>query len=181
MAEDPKTRSLLFCVMDGHGEDGDKVSQNIKSKFANYLFKHKDFGSDIQAALTDVIVRCETEVLRDSSIETDFSGTTFTCAIIRGNHCTLCNIGDSRTSIAYRNKSSGGVSAINLTIDHKPDLPAEKVMKLYYYYYYYYYYNYYYFFFYFVVVAAAVVAIKYPYHSFCTDMYLFTILKLYLS
>lgn len=64
MAEDPKTRSLLFCVMDGHGEDGDKVSQNIKSKFANYLFKHRDFATDIQAALTDVIARCETEVLR---------------------------------------------------------------------------------------------------------------------
>lgn len=126
MAEDPKTRSLLFCVMDGHGEDGDKVSQNIKSKFANYLFKHKDFAGNIQAALTDVIARCETEVLRDSSIETDFSGTTFTCAIIRENHCTLCNIGDSRTSIAYRAKD-GTVKGVNLTIDHKPDTPAEKV------------------------------------------------------
>jgi len=125
MAEDPKTRSLLFCVMDGHGEDGDKVSQNIKSKFANYLFKHKDFENDIPAALTEVVNRCEQEVLRDTAIETDFSGTTFTCAIIRNNHCTLCNIGDSRTSIAFRNKT-GGVSAINLTIDHKPDMPAEK-------------------------------------------------------
>ena len=67
MAEDPKTRSLLFCVMDGHGEDGDKVSQSIKSKFANYLFKHKDFGTDIQAALTEVVARCETEVLRGTS------------------------------------------------------------------------------------------------------------------
>lgn len=106
MAEDPKTRSLLFCVMDGHGEDGDKVSQSIKSKFANYLFKHKDFATDMKAALTgnvlavgvllaisftptnlaiDVIARCEAEVLREASIETDFSGTTFTCAIIRGN------------------------------------------------------------------------------------------------
>lgn len=64
MAEDPKTRSLLFCVMDGHGEDGDKVSQNIKSKFANYLFKHRDFGTDIRAALTEVVQRCEAEVLR---------------------------------------------------------------------------------------------------------------------
>lgn len=153
MAEDPKTRSLLFCVMDGHGEDGDKVSQSIKSKFANYLFKHRDFATDIQAALAEVVARCETEVLRgnlllhcfveghtrvyhtvllslvraDSTIETDFSGTTFTCAVIRNNHCTLCNIGDSRTSIGYRNKS-GGVTAINLTIDHKPDLPAEKVI-----------------------------------------------------
>mmetsp|Transcript_14100 Transcript_14100/g.23485 ORF Transcript_14100/g.23485 Transcript_14100/m.23485 type:complete len:362 (+) Transcript_14100:85-1170(+) len=125
MAEDPKTRSLLFCVMDGHGEDGDKVSQSIKSKFANYLFKHKDFGTDIQAALTEVIARCETEVLRDTTIETDFSGTTYTCCVIRNNHCTLCNIGDSRTSIGYRSKT-GTVVATNLTIDHKPDLPAEK-------------------------------------------------------
>jgi serine/threonine protein phosphatase PrpC len=141
MAEDPKTRSLLFCVMDGHGEDGDKVSQSIKSKLANYLFKHRDFATDIKAALTDVIARCEAEVLRgkalfnfffcfnwkiEPTIETDFSGTTFTCAIIRNNKCVLCNIGDSRTSLGYRSES-GGVAACSLTMDHKPDLPAEKV------------------------------------------------------
>lgn len=142
MAEDPKTRSLLFCVMDGHGEDGDKVSQSIKSKLANYLFKHRDFATDIKAALSDVIARCEAEVLRgkgynhdkstdfnifiEPTIETDFSGTTFTCAVIRNNKCVLCNVGDSRTSLAYRNES-GGIAAISLTVDHKPDLPAEKV------------------------------------------------------
>eukprot|EP01038_Epipyxis_sp_PR26KG_P004745 gene4745-6656_t len=124
MAEDSKTRSLFFCVMDGHGEDGDKVSQSIKSKLATYLFKHPSFGTDIKAALTDVIARCETEVLRDSSIETDFSGTTFTCAVIRNNKCVMANIGDSRTSLAYRNGNS--VSAVALTVDHKPDLPQEK-------------------------------------------------------
>lgn len=64
MAEDPKTRSLLLCVMDGHGEDGDKISQNIKSKLANYLFKHRDFATDAKAAIADVVARCETEVLR---------------------------------------------------------------------------------------------------------------------
>jgi serine/threonine protein phosphatase PrpC len=64
MAEDPKTRSLLLCVMDGHGEDGDKVSQNIKGKLANYLFKHRDFATDIKAALSDVIARAESELLR---------------------------------------------------------------------------------------------------------------------
>ena len=89
MAEDPKTRSLFFCVMDGHGEEGEKVSQGIKTKMANYLFKHRDFSTNIQSALTDVIARCETEVLRDKTIETDFSGTTFTCAVIRGNKCML--------------------------------------------------------------------------------------------
>lgn len=62
----------------------------------------------------------------EPSIETDFSGTTFTCAIIRNNHCTLANVGDSRTSIAFRDKS-GAILSESLTIDHKPDLPAEKV------------------------------------------------------
>ena len=61
----------------------------------------------------------------DSSIETDFSGTTYTAAVIRNNKCTLCNIGDSRTSLGYRSKT--GVTAVALTIDHKPDMPAEKV------------------------------------------------------
>jgi len=64
MAEDPKTRSLFLCVMDGHGEDGDKVSQNIKGKLANYLFNHRDFATDIKAAIADVVARCETEILR---------------------------------------------------------------------------------------------------------------------
>jgi serine/threonine protein phosphatase PrpC len=126
MAEDPKTRSLFLCVMDGHGEDGDKVSHNIKGKLANYLFNHKDFATDIKAALADVIARCETEILRDSSIETDFSGTTFVCAVIRGNRCTMANIGDSRVSLAFRDGDTGSMTAVALTMDHKPDLPAEK-------------------------------------------------------
>lgn len=59
------------------------------------------------------------------AIETDFSGTTFTCCVIRGNTCTCGNIGDSRSTIGYRNES-GGITGIALTADHKPDLPAEK-------------------------------------------------------
>ena len=64
MAEDPKTRSLLLCVMDGHGEDGDKVAQFIKARFATNLFKHRDFERDIKSAISDVIARIEAEVLR---------------------------------------------------------------------------------------------------------------------
>ena len=64
----------------------------------------------------------------ESSIETDFSGTTFTCAVIRDNKVILANVGDSRTSLGYRNEN-GGISAVNLTIDHKPDLPPEKVLN----------------------------------------------------
>jgi len=125
MAEDPKTRSLLLAVLDGHGEDGDKVAQFIKGKLATSLFKHRDFASDIKASFIDVIAKIESELLRDMSIETDFSGTTFTAAVIRGNSIITANIGDSRSTLGYRN-SSGGITAVALTADHKPDLPVEK-------------------------------------------------------
>lgn len=125
MAEDPKTRSLLLCVLDGHGEDGDKVAQAIKGKLANYLFKHRSFADDIKTAVSDVVAKVESEILRDPSIETDFSGTTFTAAIIRGNTMTTANIGDSRSTIGYRN-SSGGITGVAISQDHKPDLPEEK-------------------------------------------------------
>lgn len=125
MAEDPKTRSLFLCVLDGHGEDGDKVAQAIKAKFANYLFKHRSFADDIKTAIADVVAKVESEILRDASIETDFSGTTFTCAVIRGNTMTTGNIGDSRSTIGYRN-ASGGITGIAISQDHKPDLPEEK-------------------------------------------------------
>ena len=32
----------------------------------------------------------------ESTVETDFSGTTFTCAIIRDNSCIMANIGNHR-------------------------------------------------------------------------------------
>lgn len=126
MAEDPKTRSLLLAVLDGHGEDGDKVAQYIKGKLANYMFKHRDFGTDIRQAITDVVVQLEQEILEDSGIETDFSGTTFTMSVIRGNTIVCGNIGDSRTTLGYRDRVTGVITAENVTIDHKPDLPLEK-------------------------------------------------------
>ena len=125
MDEDPKTRSLFLCVMDGHGEEGDKVSLYIKSKISSYLFNHELFATDVKSALKDVIARCEAEVLADKTIETEFSGTTFTCAVIRDNMCTLANVGDSRTSVAYRD-ANGKIVGVNLTIDHKPELPEER-------------------------------------------------------
>ena len=61
----------------------------------------------------------------DPAIETDFSGTTFTCAVIRGNTMTTGNIGDSRSTIGYRN-AAGDITGIAISQDHKPDLPEEK-------------------------------------------------------
>ncbi len=45
--------------------------------------------------------------------------------MIRGDKLLCANIGDSRTTIAYKDEN-GKIIAKNVTIDHKPDLPAEK-------------------------------------------------------
>ena len=37
-------------------------------------------------------------------------------------------MGDSRTTIGYRDKTTGNIIARGVTLDHKPDLPAEKVI-----------------------------------------------------
>jgi hypothetical protein len=76
MAEDPNTRSLFLCVMDGHGEDGDKVSQHIKKTLVTYLFAHRAFESDVRAALRDVIAQCEAEVLRGELFSSPVSNVT---------------------------------------------------------------------------------------------------------
>ena len=86
------------------------------------------FILSIQKNLLDACIYVCLSIYADSSIETEFSGTTFTCAVIRDNFCVCGNIGDSRTVIGFKN-STDGITADSLTIDHKPDLPAEKVIS----------------------------------------------------
>ena len=61
----------------------------------------------------------------DGEIETDFSGTTFTCAVIRDRSCITANVGDSRSIVGFKNKENK-ITALSLTEDHKPDNPEEK-------------------------------------------------------
>jgi len=51
------------------------------------------------------------------------SGTTAVTCLIKGTHCWLANSGDSRAVVLRT--VPGGLKAIDLTNDHKPDSPAE--------------------------------------------------------
>jgi hypothetical protein len=53
-ATDDKTDSLLFLVMDGHGEFGHKVSGFLKNIFSKTLFAEPSFATDVPAALREV-------------------------------------------------------------------------------------------------------------------------------
>jgi hypothetical protein len=124
MVEDPATHSLLLCVLDGHGEHGDGVSYYVRDYLPAEIFTHPDWPTDVKKASREAILKVEDQIIRNYRIDTEFSGTTLSMAIIRGNHITGVNIGDSRVIIARKEGSE--MTAIDLTLDHKPDSPAEK-------------------------------------------------------
>jgi serine/threonine protein phosphatase PrpC len=124
MADDPNTNSLVLCVLDGHGEHGDGVSQIFRDTLAAEMFNHPAWATDLKTATADAIAKCERSLLRNYRIDSEFSGTTLSMAIIRGNKLTGVNIGDSRVILGK--EDSGRLIAKDITFDHKPDSPKEK-------------------------------------------------------
>lgn len=64
-------------------------------------------------------------VIRNFRIDTEFSGTTLSMAIVRGNKLTGVNIGDSRVILGLKGDGDK-LLAEEFTHDHKPDTPGEK-------------------------------------------------------
>ena len=52
--KDEVTDSLYLCVMDGHGEVGDKVTAQLKKQIPGRLFAHPDWATDCNKALAEV-------------------------------------------------------------------------------------------------------------------------------
>ncbi len=68
------------------------------------------------------------EALKNSSIDVSLSGTTACTAIKRGRRLLVSNVGDSRAVLAVLDPSrpGHGLVARDLSIDQKPDAPAER-------------------------------------------------------
>lgn len=125
------TNSLLLCVFDGHGEAGDGVAQFFKNQLPPTLFAHPAFSGgveEVKTAIAESIAFLERNLLRDSSIDTEFSGTTAVMSVIRGTDLIVGNIGDSR--ISKGELVDGKIVAKQVSDDHKPDRPDEKARIL---------------------------------------------------
>lgn len=137
MAEHPQTCSILYVVLDGHGEFGELVSGFFQNELSDIVFEHSDFVNDPVKAITESIASMEERLLSNPEIDTDFSGTTLVCALVRASHIYVFNIGDSRITLVTKENSNTTndskaveenliIKAKALSIDHKPDLAAEK-------------------------------------------------------
>lgn len=126
MVDDKKTNTLVLCVLDGHGEHGDGVSAAFRDQLPKEMFGHSEWKTDVKKASADAIAKVEQGVIRNYRIDTEFSGTTLSMAIIRGNQLTGVNIGDSRVILGKQEANDGTLEFEEITFDHKPDTPAEK-------------------------------------------------------
>mmetsp|Transcript_28260 Transcript_28260/g.58387 ORF Transcript_28260/g.58387 Transcript_28260/m.58387 type:complete len:346 (-) Transcript_28260:63-1100(-) len=125
MKEHKSTGTLMLCVLDGHGEAGDLVSHFITDHLARKTFAHKSFKTDPGLAMRDEVLKLEQALLKDASIDTEFSGTTAVLSCIRGRTLHVANIGDSRIILGRQTKK-GGMKAVEVSLDHKPDREDEQ-------------------------------------------------------
>lgn len=126
MANDDATNTLVLCVLDGHGPEGHDVSAAFSSRLATAMFEHDEWASDMKKACKQAISTIEQDLLENENIETEFSGTTLSMALIRDNVVTGVNIGDSRIVLAQQLNENGPLLPVAITNDHKPEDPKER-------------------------------------------------------
>ena len=124
MEEHAPTSTVLFGVLDGHGEAGDLVSHYFTERIAARLFRNPQFVGNPGRAMKEETDRLERSLLADASIDTEFSGTTSVMCTVRDRTVTVANIGDSRLVVAR--EVEGKLTAIDVSQDHKPDREDEE-------------------------------------------------------
>mmetsp|Transcript_27741 Transcript_27741/g.89660 ORF Transcript_27741/g.89660 Transcript_27741/m.89660 type:complete len:326 (+) Transcript_27741:437-1414(+) len=126
-AEGDATQAL-FCVFDGHGACGDKVSHYSMINIQEKLEKHPELMSNPKNALKEVFLAVDAQLQKDPTIDAELSGTTAVVCLMRwtkGGKGTawVANAGDSRAVLGVR--EGGRLKAVPMSEDQKPDTPLE--------------------------------------------------------
>lgn len=124
-------RSSLFCVFDGHGEDGDLVSSFVSDAILAQLATQLDIGLEPTEALKVTFHRVDAALKRERSVPSFDSGSTAIVVLRIGDTLYTACAGDSRAVVARREASTepgerGALVALALSVDQSPDLPEEK-------------------------------------------------------
>lgn len=129
--------SMLFGVFDGHG--GKEVAVFVERHFTNELLRNSNFNSNrMEQALRETFLHMDKLIASKDGqkelarIQKDlpetsgmtiaaesFAGCTAVVALIKNKTLYVANAGDSRCVLAEEGK------AIEMSHDHKPDLPVE--------------------------------------------------------
>ena len=128
---------LYMGVCDGHGIFGQNISFYLKEHLPNNLmngFAEKNIFnlSELNITLISEIVeyifqKTNKEMNEDERIDSSFSGSTCISSIFTPERLFCINVGDSRCVLGKYNKEKNEWIPLNLSRDHKPNDPKEKL------------------------------------------------------
>jgi len=111
----------VFAVYDGHGRKGEEVSEFIIQNLPTALVNLQTEGKEPGEALTEAYLKVDSDLAKH--MDASVSGSTAVTCLVKDRHMWIANSGDSRAIIVRR--EGNRFSAVDLTLDHKPDCPAE--------------------------------------------------------
>lgn len=117
----------IFGVLDGHGDTGKQIAEETSNYLSSFYSSQKNnsniyelLSSNSYKLINNSINKAKDNLIA-KKINSDYSGTTINLVYIVKNKLICANLGDSR-AIAVGSKNK----IIQLSIDHKPDVPSEK-------------------------------------------------------
>ena len=132
----------LFGVLDGHGPHGHFVSQFCKDYFIRKMTNYADYCKQNKLTtpehiyselkknkfgyIIDTFKKADSEMSEQNNFDYNFSGTTCNIVFQFNKHLVCASVGDSRGIFVEDGGESNLSKIIELSTDHKPDLPGEK-------------------------------------------------------
>jgi len=121
---------VSYGVFDGHGDAGHLVSQAVAAALTQGVAAAAAIAplSGVAARAQAVYHEAHGLVCADAKMRARTSGTTATVIAhdLERNRLVVSHVGDSRAILLRRAPSDGGLTPEALTVDHKPELPAER-------------------------------------------------------
>ncbi|XP_023679129.1 protein phosphatase 1D [Paramormyrops kingsleyae] len=132
----PRRSVAFFAVFDGHG--GREAAQFARDHLWDFIKKQRGFWSkddeEVCAAIRKGFIACHhamwkklPEWPKTLTGLPSTSGTTASVVVIRGDRMYVAHVGDSGVVLGLRDHPSDQfVRAVEVTQDHKPELPKER-------------------------------------------------------
>jgi serine/threonine protein phosphatase PrpC len=112
LEEHEATGSVICGVFDGHGEAGDLCSVYFTDRLPRALAGNPRFAAEPLSAMVEELARAEAALLKERTIDSDFSGTTGVLCVVRGRRAYVCNVGDSRVIGVLRGGEGAAVEVM---------------------------------------------------------------------
>jgi len=126
-----KEKFKLLVVFDGHGLYGHDVTHYLGDALVKLFISHDSLECEPQKAIVDSFVTSQQLLLsltHTHELDSSMSGTTCTIAYVAtgSDSMLVAHVGDSRAVLCQIDSQNVLTSAVDLTVDHKPNLPEER-------------------------------------------------------